>query len=96
MQDSSANAWMYENEHQSHIGANFSSSIAHHTISENYGDTRRKMPHNRSSSTVRDGMSPINQDILASSLNQERKHEDDFMPTSNYLADKPRMSLRER
>ena len=95
MQDSSANAWMFENEHQSQIGAHYSSNLAHHPISENYGDTRRKIPHYRSSSTVRDGMSPLNQDIHAPSINQDRKH-DDFITTSNYLADKPRMSLRER
>merc|ERR1719150_1496404 len=44
---------------------------------------------------MRDGMSPLNQDIHTSVFNQDIKQEDDFTPTSNYLADKPRMSLRE-
>ena len=86
---------MFENENQSQANLNYP-GMAHHSNLDNHSELRRKMPHYRSSGTLRDGMSPHNQDIHTSVFNQDIKQEDDFTPTSNYLADKPRMSLRER
>ena len=86
---------MFENENQSQANLNYP-GMAHHSNLDNHSELRRKIPHYRSSGTMRDGMSPHNQDIHTSVFNQDIKQEDDFTPTSNYLADKPRMSLRER
>ena len=70
--------------------------MPHHSVLDNYGDTRRKIPHSRLSGTLRDSKAPQIQDIHDSAFSQDIKVEDDFLTTSNYLSDKPRMSLRER
>ena len=96
MQDSAANAWMFENENQNQSSVNFPTNILHNSSEDNYGDTRRKNPHHRFSGTLRDPMSPQMQETYGSAFQKDIKEEDDFIPTSNYLSDKPRMSLRER
>jgi len=95
VQDSAANAWMFENENQNQSSVNFPTNILHNSSEDNYGDTRRKNPHHRFSGTLRDPMSPQMQETYSSAFQKDIKEEDDFIPTSNYLSDKPRMSLRE-
>ena len=88
---------MFENENQSQIGRNYAPNVStHHSRSEVYGDTRRKIPLGRSSGTLREGMSP-HQETYDMLLNTDVKQEEEnYSPSCNYLSDKPRMSLRER
>ena len=88
---------MFENDNQLQTGRNYASNIStHHSRSEFYGDARRKIPIGRPGAIVREGMSPQHLDIHDMPINADIKQEEDFTPSSNYLSDKPRMSLRER
>ena len=89
---------MFENENRSQSSRSYAPNISsHHPRSEVYGDTRRKIPLGRSAGTLREGMSPHHQDAHDMSFNTDiKQEEEDYSPSSNYLSDKPRMSLRER
>jgi len=92
-QDSATNAWMFENENNSQIRS-YGSMASYHSRTEMYGDMRRKIP--RSGGILREGMSPQNDDISDLMLEADVKQEEEnSTPSSNYISDKPRMSLRE-
>ena len=93
-QDSATNAWMFENENTSQIRS-YGSMASYHSRTEMYGDMRRKIP--RSGGILSEGMSPQNDDISDLMLEADVKQEEEnSTPSSNYISDKPRMSLRER
>ena len=88
---------MFDNEHQPQAGRNYGSNLSSlHSRSELYGDTRRKIPISRSGAAIREGMSPQHLELHDLPINADIKQEEDYTPSSNYISDKPRMSLRER
>ena len=103
--DSTANAWMFENESQSQTSRSYGSSSSFYNYrSEIYSESRRKIPIKSStngiSSISRCGVSSQGSQhhgINEMQTNPNIKQEEEIdTPSSNYISDKPRMSLRER